>query len=392
MVVPLAANSVNIAVCGKFHLFNYIPFLRAAGYLNRFYYSHSRQVETELYSRYIRMPVKEYLIQGHSRVLGDFMLDAMNPVYADIWRRSVLARWTKSAIFQFVVLGHSLPLARRAKKEGAFVIADVVSTHPEHRRRQLMEEAQKWQLPNRYAQIPRYERFVDGEIESADLILAPSHHVAKTYTDRFPGVPAAVIPYATNVARFFPPSIPRRVDGPLRIVTVGTVGLRKGQLYLLEAISKVPRGSIELTLVGAIDPPIKKHLVKYRHLFTHIPRVPNDELVQLHHRHDLFMLNSVEEGLAVSICEAMGSGMPVACTAETGANEIVDDKVDGYILPSRSVEGIEQFLAFAIRNRQELLAVGSRAAEKAAKFGNWQIYADRLMTVYEKVLVTGGRL
>jgi glycosyltransferase involved in cell wall biosynthesis len=386
--VSKSDKCVNFAVCGKFHVLNHIPYLRNTGYLNRLYYSHPRLVEPGVYcEEYVRLPLKEYLIQGHSRVTKKY-LDTMDSIYSGIWARSALARWVSAPLLHFILLGHSLPLIHQAKQDGAHIVAGAVNTHPENRRAIMEAEAERWGLRNTYTKLAPHEERVNEEIAHTDILLAPSRCVADTYIKHARPVHTVVLPFAANVARFKPSPLRRQRDlkGPLKIMTVGQIGLRKGQLYVLEALTRFPLGSIEYTMIGAIDPEIRDRLSKYRSFFKHVPRIANHDLVKIYQDHDAYVLTSLEEGLAGSMCEAMASGLSVACTPETGSVEILTDGSSGYIVPSRSVDAIEGFLAFALANRETLVETGLAAATKARSEVNWENYANNLMRIYDGLL------
>ncbi|MFS2056485.1 glycosyltransferase, partial [Variovorax sp. CT11-76] len=53
---------------------------------------------------------------------------------------------------------------------------------------------------------------------------------------------------------------------------------------------------------------------------------------------DLFVLPSLEEGLAVVLCEALATGLPIVATRESGAAEIIEHDRSGKIVPSGSVD------------------------------------------------------
>lgn len=386
--VPEVAASTalaNVAVCGKFHLFNYIGLLQRSGRLKNFYFSHRTFPDNKARPEYFRAPLKEYLIQGHARLFGERFLDRMGPIYSDIWNRAVLRHWQPAPLLHFVSNGNCLPLVRRAKADGSKLIAEVVVVHPAHLRTIAVEEAERWRIASRATPNLELERRHERELAQADVVLAPSAFVEETYRSRGLTRPVSIIPYATNIERFVGRAQRRPTDGPLRVLTVGQIGLRKGQLYLLEALKRFQKSEIELTLVGTVADDVRDRLREYEGLFTHINRISNQELAELHRGFDVFLLPSLAEGLAVSICEAMGSGLAVACTRESGGSEIVEHGRTGYIIPSRSVEAIEQFLEFCLQNRDEIGDVGANASRATHNSINWAEYAGRLNLLYDRV-------
>lgn len=373
----------NVVVCGKFHLFNYIAALRQTGRLQRFYYSHRSFPEPKEASEYCQLPLKEYLIQGHLRLLGERFLQQLSPFYGDLFSRSVLRHWEAAPLLHVVSNGNCLPIADRAKKDGSRVIGEAVVVHPAYIDEIIRAESERWKVPFRQIVPAELQARHSAELDRTDVLLAPSKFVEKTYRDKGFRSDIAVIPYAANIQRFFPRRNGRTGRGPLKVLSVGQIGLRKGQLYLLEAVKRFKRSEVELTLIGTVSEEIRETLSAYDGVFTHINRISNVELAELHQQFDVFVLPSLAEGLAVSICEAMGSGLAVACTAESGGGEIIEDGVTGHMVPSRSVEALESFLADCVRNREAVASTGQRAAKSAHESVNWDRYVQKLVALYD---------
>jgi glycosyltransferase involved in cell wall biosynthesis len=65
-----------------------------------------------------------------------------------------------------------------------------------------------------------------------------------------------------------------------------------------------------------------------------------EEIPDLLRAFDVFLLTSRWEGLPKVVPQALISGVPVVATAVDGTREIVDDGVDGYLLPPGDVAGL----------------------------------------------------
>ena len=307
-----------------------------------------------------------------------------------MWSLGVLASWAPAEILHFMAHGYELPLLARARADGARLLAEAVNTHPANQREILARESDYSGIRPRSTQLATREDRLVLAVQSADAVLVPTETVRRSFVER--GVDNDRIfklPYAANLGRFFPvqASDPvRGSDGPLKIICVGAIGLRKGQLHLLEACRLLGKGTIELTLVGTISSEIVARVRAYGHLFHYVEHVPNKTLRSLLLQHDIFVLASLEEGLAVAVCEAMACGLPVVATKESGAEEILVDGVSGYFVPASSTEELAKRLSFLADRRELLQPMGTRAAEAARQYVNWQTYAAQLINIYGRLV------
>ncbi|SRR5579883_1339221 len=129
----------------------------------------------------------------------------------------------------------------------------------------------------------------------------------------------------------------QRGDG-LRILFVGLVGLRKGIPYLLEALRQI-KGEIPFTckVVGPLE--IKpERVTEYSDVCDFLGRIPRSQVKDLYSWADVFVLPSICEGSAMVTYEALGLGVPIITTYNSGS--IVRDGIDGFILPIRQIGAI----------------------------------------------------
>ena len=152
-------------------------------------------------------------------------------------------------------------------------------------------------------------------------------------------------------------------DFKYNLCCVGTLSDRKGQLRLIQAFLRLPKNlqnDIHITLVG--DGPIKfqiMELVQKNNLQEHVlltgTRNDVDEILV---KNDLFILPSNDEGLPISILEAMRAGLPIISTKIAGIPELVIDAYNGMlILPD--VDSI--YRALAILPSLDLKTMGANS-------------------------------
>ena len=222
--------------------------------------------------------------------------------------------------------------------------------------------------------------FMRNEVREAEQILAPSDFVRDTLLEQ--GVDPTrinLLPYGVDVERFRPGWSPDP-EGRFRILYVGNVGQKKGVKYLLEAVKRLGRSDIALTLVGRLVGS-GAGLSPYRSLFRHLPHVPYLQVHEMFRNADLFIYPSLHEGSAFANLEAMAAGLPVITTRNAGS--VVRDGVDGFIVPIRDPDAIAAGIEQLRRDPDRRAAMAQSARARAEQF-TWTRYGDDLDRLLRK--------
>ena len=78
----------------------------------------------------------------------------------------------------------------------------------------------------------------------------------------------------------------------------------------------------------------------------------------------------------------MACGLPVITTKNTGGSEIVDEGIDGFVIPIRDKEKLKEKILFLYQNKDYLLSMSKKAEQKAKSFFSWEIYGEKIKNFY----------
>lgn len=218
-----------------------------------------------------------------------------------------------------------------------------------------------------------------AEWAEADLIVCGSDFVKRGIgACGGPEDRCVVVPYGVDI----PSEQPARTapTGPLRVLTVGEVGLRKGSPTVLEAARRL-KGAAVFRMVGpcALPAAVRAELAADLELVGAVPRA---EIGRHFAWADVFLLPSLCEGSATVTYEALAAGLPVLCTPNTGS--VVRDGIDGMIVPARDVAAIVDAVRRLHGDRWEWRRLSASAGRRAEDF-TVDAYAARLTAALERM-------
>jgi glycosyltransferase involved in cell wall biosynthesis len=129
----------------------------------------------------------------------------------------------------------------------------------------------------------------------------------------------------------------------------------KGQRYLIEAAHLVVQQLPDARFVILGEGELREHLEKQvheHHLEKHVllPGFRTDVLGCIK-GFDLFAMSSVTEGLGTSLLDAMACARPIVATTAGGIPEIVQDEVNGLLVPPRDHHALAAAIVRALKDR-----------------------------------------
>jgi phosphatidylinositol alpha-mannosyltransferase len=90
------------------------------------------------------------------------------------------------------------------------------------------------------------------------------------------------------------------------------------------------------------------------------------------------------ESFGIVLLEAMAAGVPVVATDIPGYNEVVEDGVQGFLVPPEDPEALAEALLRLLRD-PALRARMSAAGRQRARQYDWDEIARRVVEFYEEV-------
>jgi glycosyltransferase involved in cell wall biosynthesis len=232
-----------------------------------------------------------------------------------------------------------------ARRHGGKTFLDGGNSHPDNFWEILQEEHQRWHCPDPPVALHHYRRSV-AMMEHVDYVLSPSTFVTRSFLERgFKPEQILRNVYPLDLSCFTPGEESQPRKGPFTLISTGSLSLRKGTPYLLEAFRQVRRKcpAARLLLTALVQESAKPALARYADLpIEWGPSLPHAELAARLRCADVFILPSLEDGFARTVAEALACGLPVITTPNTGASDLIEPGVNGEVVPIRDPQAIAE--------------------------------------------------
>jgi glycosyltransferase involved in cell wall biosynthesis len=281
----------------------------------------------------------------------------------------------------------ALPIIKRAHELGMITIVERGSSHATFQRDILIEEYEKWGQPTRALRRSFSAKRMEQELleyELADYVSIPSSFAERTFLQNGISKDKLItVPYGVSLTEFKP--LPKW-DPAFRVVYAGGMTLRKGVHYLLQAFHELKLPEAELWLLGGDSPEIKPFFKRYEGSFQHLGQVSQANLYQYYSQGSVFVMNSIEDGFGLVVPQAMACGLPVICSVNAGASDLVDEYQNGFCVPIRDVEALKEKILFLYEHPDICQAMGQRAREKIKSGYAWDDYGEKIHQAYQGVL------
>ncbi len=194
----------------------------------------------------------------------------------------------------------------------------------------------------------------------------------------------------------------RSHDAPIKVLTIGRLVEKKGINYAIKAVGLLIKKGYDLIYIIAGNGPLKSELdglilqLGARGRIKIIGSVEQTVVKALMMDSDFFLLPSVtgsngdQEGIPVTLMEAMATGMPVISTYHSGIPELVENGKSGFLVPERDVDALTDRLIYLIEHPELWPKMGREGREFVKKYYDIRKLNIKLETIYQSLLEGPG--
>lgn len=385
--------NVIIAAGGRFHAFQLASQLAQRGCLRRFFtFSYTR---TD-YERIDISRVRNYrfgamLDQAYFRLrLNKFVSPSRYNTYKDqLFDQWVAKNVHKEQPFDLLVgwanyVSQSLAVAR---SRGAKIIIESGSSHIEAQQQLLVSAYDQLGLIHAPITQQNRDRML-YEYQAADYIMTLSSFARKSFIDRgFSQAKILQVPCGIDVDYFLTHGA-REQPKKFTVIFVGLLSVRKGIHHLIDAWQelKLPEHTAQLLLVGSMQHDLQQ-VLKQKSLNKNIifyGPTSRENLRKLYQQASLFVLPSLEDGFGMVMGEAIASGLPVICTMNTGAPDVIIDGKEGFLVPAGNASALAEKISWCYAQREQAAFMGQQGQQTIQQY-TWDRYGENVYEVYRRI-------
>lgn len=232
------------------------------------------------------------------------------------------------------------------------------------------------------SQMKAWKKFLDGII-SAGVTKASCEGIAKY------GAKAVHMPHTIDTNLFKPP-VAKPASDKVIVLYVGKLLKIKGITRIIDLVKNYKWQNIEFCIAGG--GPYKKEIMnleKENYPVRYLGYIENQrDLVAIYQGVDLLILPSFRENFGIVLIEAMACQLPVIAADCAGPREIVEDGVNGMLIPQDNEEALRDAI-LQLANSPELRnKFGENGRKKVEKKFDVKVAAKRWLEIIEMVHTT----
>ena len=201
------------------------------------------------------------------------------------------------------------------------------------------------------------------------------------------GAVSTYIPHSVNTQIFRPAN---QKSGDHVVLYVGRLIVQKGVGYLLKLAYEWRQKDVEFWFVGEGE--LKEQIERMQNKYSvrYFPYITCPEkLAEVYRKADVFVLPALptyEELFGIVLVEAMACGLPVIAANSVGPSEIIDNELNGFLVPKGNEKELENCLSYLLENPEIGRKMGLEGRMKVLK--NYTV--ANVAKLWQKVMLKAG--
>lgn len=236
----------------------------------------------------------------------------------------------------------------------------------------------------------RKKAWIDEELRRVDVLIVLSESWRRWFESI--GVDAGKIEVLHNITPY-PVDMPqaKRQDHKVHLLFMGEIGQRKGVFDIIRSLAKykeVFKGKVELRIGGnKMEEELKENITdnNLQDMVIFEGWVGGQKKLELLNWADVFILPSFNEGLPISILEAMSYSHPIISTPVGGIPEVVETNVNGVIVSPGNEEEIFAAIKKYTDNPSLIISEGKESYKRAETYLPDYVL-NHLKRIYENLI------
>ncbi len=171
----------------------------------------------------------------------------------------------------------------------------------------------------------------------------------------------------------------------LNILFLGRLGERKGVYDILKVAKKLENENIKITLAGDGETEKVRNLVKEENIEKIVEVkdwVNSKEKEDLLNKADIYILPSYNEGMPMSVLEAMSYSLPVITTNIGSIPEIIENNENGILIEPGNIEELKENILKLINDEKLRKKLGNNARKKIEEKFNIEKQINKIEELY----------
>ncbi|WP_456377695.1 glycosyltransferase family 4 protein [Lutibacter sp.] len=241
-----------------------------------------------------------------------------------------------------------------------------------------------------YSQVPWGKNKIISILNKADVVMVLSKSWEKFVLKIAPDATVKIVyNYVTPPKITLQKALQESKNDTVNILFLGLIGKRKGVYDLIDAVKKIKvvcdrrfkvliggNGEVEELQNLIVENDLQEQVV-------YLGWVSGEEKESYLRSCDIYILPSYNEGLPMSLLEAMSWGKPVISTRVGGIPELIRDNQDGMIVDAGNVEQISSSLMELIESKEKRRQFGQNSRERIEEKFSDKVVLPQIDALYQ---------